>query len=52
MHIMNKTKGKKGYFSIKVDLSGAYDKLSWEYIWRILREINKVGSIFSVFFVR
>lgn len=28
IHIMNKIKGNKGFFSIKVDLSKAYDKLS------------------------
>jgi hypothetical protein len=28
-------KGKKGYSAIKVDLSKAYDKLSWEFVWRI-----------------
>lgn len=33
MHNMEKMKGKKGHFVIKVDFSKAYDKLSWEFIW-------------------
>lgn len=37
---MNKMKGNKGLFAIKVDLSKAYDKLSWEFIWRIFDEIK------------
>lgn len=28
MHLMNKKKGRKGYFAIKVDLEKAYDKIS------------------------
>jgi hypothetical protein len=40
VHSMNKMKGKRGAFAIKVDLSKAYDKISWEFIWRILVEIN------------
>jgi hypothetical protein len=40
VHSMNKMKGRKGYFAIKVDLSKAYDKLSWEFIWRTLSEIK------------
>jgi hypothetical protein len=40
IHSMHKMKGKKGVFAIKVDLSKAYDKLSWEFIWRTLLEIK------------
>lgn len=32
VHNMKKTKNKKGCFSIKVDLSKAYEKISWEFI--------------------
>lgn len=37
---MSKIKGKKGLFTIKLDLSKAYDKLSWEFIQRIFEEIE------------
>ncbi|PNX60838.1 ribonuclease H [Trifolium pratense] len=30
----------KGYFAIKVDLSKAYDKLNWEFVWRIIMELK------------
>jgi hypothetical protein len=32
VHSMHMAKGRKGYFAIKVDLSKAYDKLSWEFV--------------------
>lgn len=38
MHTMEKMKGKTSYFAIKVDLSKAYDKLWWEFIWHIMQE--------------
>lgn len=34
------TKGNNGYFAIKVYLSKAYNRLSWEFIWHILNEIK------------
>lgn len=37
---MNKMKGTKGDFAIKVDLTKAYDKLHWDFIGRILGEIK------------
>lgn len=32
VYSMNKMRGKRGYFAIKVDLSKAYDKLSWPFL--------------------
>lgn len=40
MHSMNKMTGKKSFFAIKVDLLKAYDKLSSEFIWKVLEEIK------------
>ncbi|XP_058741622.1 uncharacterized protein LOC131614008 [Vicia villosa] len=37
---MSKKEGKKGFFAIKIDLTKAYDKLNWEFIWRTLVEIK------------
>ncbi|MCH79475.1 putative ribonuclease H protein [Trifolium medium] len=45
---MHKMKGKKGYFAIKVDLSKAYDKLSWEFVWRIMSEMKLPKVIINV----
>ncbi|PNY10809.1 ribonuclease H, partial [Trifolium pratense] len=48
VHTMNRMKGKKGAFAIKVDLAKAYDKLSWEFIWRVLMEINFPETLINV----
>lgn len=40
MHSMHHKKGKTGYFIIKVDLSKAYGKISWDFIWCVLTEIK------------
>ncbi|MCI21391.1 retrovirus-related pol polyprotein LINE-1 [Trifolium medium] len=45
---MHRMKGKKGAFAIKVDLAKAYDKISWEFIWRILVEINFPDALINV----
>jgi hypothetical protein len=45
---MNRMKGKKGAFAIKVDLTKAYDKLSWEFIWRTLVEIKLPETIINI----
>jgi hypothetical protein len=39
-HTMHFKKGKKGVFAVKVDLSKAYDKLSWDFILKVLSEIE------------
>lgn len=46
---MEKLKGKKrDYFAIKVDLSKAYDKLNWEFIWRTLQEIKLLERMINL----
>ncbi|WJX47132.1 hypothetical protein P8452_33857 [Trifolium repens] len=47
-HTMHHMKGRKGVFAIKVDLAKAYDKLSWEFIWRVLTEINLPDVIVNI----
>jgi hypothetical protein len=37
---MTKMKSKVGFFVIKVDLSKAYDRLDWDFIHKILLEVN------------
>jgi hypothetical protein len=48
IHTMKRTQSIKGSFAIKVDLSKAYDKLSWEFIWRILYEIKLPDQLINV----
>jgi hypothetical protein len=48
IHSMYHMKGKKAYFAIKVDLAKAYDKLNWEFIWRILKEIGIPQKMMNV----
>jgi hypothetical protein len=38
LHNMTKMKSKFSFFVIKVDLSKAYDRLSWEFIYQVLLE--------------
>ncbi|CAL9013284.1 unnamed protein product [Prunus brigantina] len=40
MHKFRKSKGKKGFVAWKIDLSKAYDRLSWEFIEQVLVELN------------
>jgi hypothetical protein len=47
-HTMVKMKGSKGLVAIKVDLSKAYDKLNWDFIWQILKEIQLPDSLINV----
>ncbi|PNX94494.1 ribonuclease H, partial [Trifolium pratense] len=39
-HSMCKMNGKVGYFAIKVDLSKAYDRLNWNFIYHTLMEVG------------
>ncbi|XP_061367963.1 uncharacterized protein LOC133310979 [Gastrolobium bilobum] len=40
VHSMNRKKGKRGFFTIKIDLEKAYDRMSWSFIHKVLIEIN------------
>jgi hypothetical protein len=40
LHSMMKMRNRVGFFVIKVDLSKAYDRLSWEFIHRVLMEVK------------
>jgi hypothetical protein len=48
IHSMAKIMGKKGYFVIKVDLSKAYDKLKWGFIWRVLIEMRMPDNVINL----
>lgn len=47
-HSMAKMRGKNGFFAIKVDLSKAYDKLKWSFIWKILDEIGLPENVVHI----
>ena len=40
LHSMQKKKGKKGWFALKVDLEKAYDRMEWSFIIRCLEFHN------------
>ncbi|MCH86993.1 putative ribonuclease H protein [Trifolium medium] len=48
VHTMRRMKGGRGAFALKVDLTKAYDKLSWEFIWRTLMEIKFPEALINV----
>ena len=37
---MRRKKERKGFMAIKVDLEKVYDRLSWNFIHKTLRELN------------
>lgn len=40
IHSMRRKKGRKGYMAIKVDLEKAYDRMSWNYLEKVLEELK------------
>ncbi|KAK2417953.1 hypothetical protein QL285_040194 [Trifolium repens] len=48
LHTMTKMRSKLGFFVIKVDLSKAYDRLSWEFIYQVLLEIKIPDEMINV----
>ncbi|XP_058751638.1 uncharacterized protein LOC131624735 [Vicia villosa] len=47
-HCMNNKKGKHRLFAIKIDLSKAYHKLNWEFIWRIISEVGIQDDMINI----
>jgi hypothetical protein len=48
LHTMTRMRTRVGFFVIKVDLSKAYDRLSWEFINRVLTEVNLPAVMINV----
>ncbi|XP_028767839.1 uncharacterized protein LOC114725488 [Neltuma alba] len=40
MHIMKKSKGKKGLMALKIDLEKAYDRIRWDFLQQVLLEVG------------
>lgn len=49
MHTIHQKKGKKGIFTVKIDLSKAYDKIIWECIWQVLMEAKLPVELINIF---
>lgn len=45
LHKFKVTKGKKGFVAWKINLSKAYDRLSWRFIKQVLVELTLPESI-------
>ncbi|KAK2658152.1 hypothetical protein Ddye_004685 [Dipteronia dyeriana] len=45
LHKFKTIKGKKGFFSWKIDLSKAYDRLQWNFIRDVIVEVGLKGSL-------
>lgn len=48
MHSMQNMKNEKGDFIIKVELSKAYHKVSWDFILRVLWEVQFQDNIINL----
>ncbi|XP_028775038.1 uncharacterized protein LOC114731914 [Neltuma alba] len=40
VHSMNRMNGKKGFMAVKIDLEKAYDRMSWGFIEKVLKEVG------------
>ncbi|KAK3229534.1 hypothetical protein Dsin_001415 [Dipteronia sinensis] len=45
LHKLKIIKGKKGYFSWKIDIVKAYDRLQWSFIRNVIVEVGLKGSL-------
>lgn len=46
-HIM-KMKGKKGFFAMKIDLEKAYDRMGWDFLDNVLKEVSVLDDFRKV----
>lgn len=44
------TKGKKGFMAWKIDLSKAYDRVSWRFIMDVLKEMYESGKAWELIY--
>lgn len=48
LHKYKLSRGKTGFLAWKIDLSKAYDRLSWHFIADVLRKIGITGTFFKL----
>lgn len=48
LNLFRRAKGRKGFIAWNVDLSKAYDRISWKYILDVLWEIGLRGRIYEI----
>ena len=48
IHSIGRTKGRKGYMAIKIDLEKAYDKLEWGFILDMLARFNFPSNLLDL----
>lgn len=48
IHNMNKLKGNKFFFALKIDLTKAYDIMSWVFIVKVLKEVGVLEKLLYI----
>ena len=47
-YMKHRTKGKRGSVAMKIDISKAYDRISWKYLEAVIRSEERFESLYII----